>query len=102
MLHGWSTRGTVLRKIIFVCFLGCKGFSSDDVAAVRGTVFPEIRPGADFSKTGDFVKGKLGGVYHRTPLLRYLKFVGGYGGGRDQVYGTAGTSLIQSDRVSRA
>ena len=87
---------------IYVCFLGCKGLTSDDVAAVRGTVFPEIRPGAEFSKTGDFVKGNLGGVYHRTPLLRYLKFVAGYGGRRDQVHGRAGTPLIQSDSVSRA
>ena len=40
----------------------CKELSNDEVGGARGTVFQEIRPGADF-KTGDFVKEKLGGPW---------------------------------------
>ena len=42
-------------KNILKHFHACKGLSNDDVGAARGTVFQEIRPGADF-KTGDFAE----------------------------------------------
>ena len=39
--------------------LAQEGLSNDDPEAARGTLFPEIRPGAGF-QTGDFGKEKLG------------------------------------------
>ena len=50
-----------MKKNILTYFLVRKGLSTDDVGVARGTVFQEIRPGADF-KAGDFVKEKLGGL----------------------------------------
>ena len=50
---------------IFTYFLVCERLSNDDFGVARGAIFQEIWPGAGF-KTGDFVKEKLGGGYHRT------------------------------------
>ena len=44
----------------------------DDVGVAKTTVFQEIWPWAGF-KTGDFVKGKLGGGYRgMTPVIRAI------------------------------
>ena len=48
-------------KNIFMCFLVGKGLSNDDVGVARGAIFQELRPESGF-KTGDFVKGVLGGL----------------------------------------
>ena len=42
-------------KITLTHFHACKGLSNDDAVAASGTVFQEIRQGADF-KTGNFAK----------------------------------------------
>ena len=55
-----TRKGTIERKVS-ILFLACKGLSIDDVGVSRNTVFQEIRPRAGF-ETGDFVKGKLGGL----------------------------------------
>ena len=52
---------------IFICFLVRKGLSNDSIGVGRGTVFKDIRPGADF-KTGDFVQEKLGGLPYNDSL----------------------------------
>ena len=48
-----------------MCFLVCKGLSTDDVGVARGVIFQEIRPGTGF-KSGDSVKRKVRGGYSRT------------------------------------
>ena len=48
-------------KYIFTCFLVGEGLPTDDVGAVKGTVFQEVRPKDSF-KTGDFVEEKFGGL----------------------------------------
>ena len=44
-----------------------KGLLNDDGRAGRGTVFQEVRPGADL-KTGDFVEKSWGGYRSKTLL----------------------------------
>ena len=66
IIHGCSAQGRILlskKKVsIIICFLVVgKGLPIDDVGVSRTIAFQEIRPGAGF-KTGDFVKGKLGGL----------------------------------------
>ena len=48
-------------KCIFTYVLVREGKSTDDAEVAKGTVFQDIRP-YDGSKTGDFVKEKLGGL----------------------------------------
>ena len=60
--RGYSPyRNMLLKNKSPYTFFVCKGLSNDDVGAARSTVFQEVRPGAG-SKTGDFVKEKLGGL----------------------------------------
>ena len=42
----------------------------------RGTVFQEVRPGAGFEPTVDFVKRKVEGGYHRTTQMKARTVVG--------------------------
>ena len=59
-----ATKNTMFRHF----FLLEKGRSNDDVGGARGTDFQEMRPGAS-SKTGHFLKKKLGGYRRTTRLL---------------------------------
>ena len=56
-----DTKKEIIENKVSIYFLVCKGLSIDDVGVSRDNVFQEIRPGGGF-ETGDFVKGKLGGL----------------------------------------
>ena len=50
-----------MQKNISIYFLVRKGLSNGNIGVARGTVFPEIRPGAGIN-TSDFGEEKLGGA----------------------------------------
>ena len=59
------------RTIFFLCAMPV--WSNHDSEGARGTVFHEIRPGADF-QTGGFVRDKLGGATVERPLHRGRRY----------------------------
>ena len=68
-----------MKKVPSCTLIVCKGLSSDDFGAGRGTVFREMRPGAGF-KAGDFVEEGWGGFRRTTPLQNTFPFIHlGYG-----------------------
>ena len=75
--HGCSTRGRMLyrRKKALIYFLFAMDYRTMRSGWQRGSVFQEIRPGAGFIKTGDFVGQKLGGGLPWNDSFVLLSFV---------------------------